>query len=139
MHQSRERLVELPQRNIVVTAPIDDLAMPVLTGRPAMTPLRPPGSLIGSALFLFPIEFIVGQRATYKRQSFEPRFHALALGLQSLGFASQWAEPFIDRPAQTLLLGFLFRQELANLGRRTDRAKNFKLELDSFEFVYARW
>src|SRR6185437_2763870 len=120
MNESGERLVELSQSNVVVATPVHDLAMSILTRRAAMTPFRPPGGFIRPALLLFPVEFIVGKRATDEREAFEPRLHPLALSFQPFRLASQRAKPFVDRPAQTLLLRLFFRKQLPHLGRHSD-------------------
>lgn len=87
MHQPRKRLVQLPERNIVVAGPVHDFAVTILARRTAMAPFRPPGRFVGAALFFFPVEFIVGQRTTDERESFQSRLHPLALGFQPFGFA----------------------------------------------------
>ncbi len=59
MDKSRERTVELAQRDVVITVPAHDLAAHFLLSGPTMTPFGPPGSLFRPALFLFPVQLVV--------------------------------------------------------------------------------
>lgn len=115
MHKPSECPIDLPDGDIFVPVRGKHLAVASLPLCAPVTPLGPPGGLLGARRRLLIIDLLVGEISRRQEEALESRIQAVGFGLDPVDLLPETTE-FGLNPASQLLLGrFLFRQKLAQL------------------------
>jgi hypothetical protein len=136
MNQARQRAIEAPDGDVVRHRAASLREPPVATLGLAMTPLGPPGGLVGSGAVDLLVELFVRDRAPAERESIQPRLEASDLGRHPVDVFAKGPEALIDFALEPRLLLLLFVEQIAKLVKGIEATVKLHRERGAFEFIY---